>query len=176
MAGSSSWAGSGPQARARAGRGRGAEPRRTASWYSPYPLIFQARLSLAEGERAERRQAAQDALELAERSGDPAGAALGVGVIAEVDILEGRAEAARARLIPLLDRPGLEECDVTMLLPVLAWAELELGRPDLADATVEQALGRARPEQMRLVLVEALRVRGGDRAAPGAVGPCGTRP
>jgi len=79
--------------------------------------------------------------------------------MAELEILEGRAEAARERLVPLLDRPGLEECDVTVLLPVLAWAHLERGQVDEAAEAVEQALRRARSEEMHLVLVEALRVR-----------------
>jgi hypothetical protein len=79
--------------------------------------------------------------------------------MAEIDIVEDRAEAARARLVLLLDRPGLEECDVTVLLPVLAWAYLELGQVDLAENMVEQALRRARRETMCLVLVEALRVK-----------------
>jgi hypothetical protein len=79
--------------------------------------------------------------------------------MAEIDLLEGRAAAATARLAPLLDRSGLQECDVTRLLPVLAWAHLELDQVEQAAATVEQALSRARPEAMRLVLVEALRVQ-----------------
>jgi ATP/maltotriose-dependent transcriptional regulator MalT len=80
-------------------------------------------------------------------------------VLAELDILQGRPEAARARLVPLLDRPGLEEYLVTMFLPVLAWAHLELGQVDVAAATVAQALKRARREGMRLVLADALRVQ-----------------
>jgi tetratricopeptide (TPR) repeat protein len=79
--------------------------------------------------------------------------------MAELDVLEGRAEAARARLLPLLDRPGLEECDVTLLLPVLAWAYLEVGQVDEASEAVGQALIRARREDMRLVVVEALWVQ-----------------
>jgi hypothetical protein len=46
-----------------------------------------------------------------------------------------------------------------MLLPVLAWAQLELGQVDVAAGTVEQALRRSRPEEMRLALVEVLRVQ-----------------
>ncbi|HWE63971.1 MAG TPA: transposase, partial [Chloroflexota bacterium] len=76
-----------------------------------------------------------------------------------IEILEGRPEAARARLLPLLDRPGLRECDVTVLLPVLAWSQVELGRLERATAIIEEALARARPEGMRPVLVEALRVQ-----------------
>jgi tetratricopeptide (TPR) repeat protein len=48
---------------------------------------------------------------------------------------------------------------VTALLPVLAWAYLEQGQVAQASDVVGQALARARPEEMRLVLVEALRVQ-----------------
>jgi hypothetical protein len=129
------------------------------SWYSAYPLVILARLSLAEGAWNAATAQAQDGLALSEESDDLQAQRLAPGVLAELEILEGRPEAARARLAPLLDRPGLEECDVTMLLPVLAWAQLELGQVDLAADAVEQALKRARCEEMRLVLVEALRVQ-----------------
>src|SRR5439155_26855573 len=42
---------------------------------------------------------------------------------------------------------------------VLAWAHLELGQVDQAAEAVGQALVRARREDMRLVVVEALRVQ-----------------
>jgi tetratricopeptide (TPR) repeat protein len=129
------------------------------SWHSSYPPIFRAFLSLAEDDRPPATASVQEALTLAEESGDLQALRWASAVMAEIDIVEGRPEAARARLLPLLDRPGLEECDVTTLLPVLAWAQLELGEVDPAAATVEQALARARPEEMRLALVELLRVQ-----------------
>jgi tetratricopeptide (TPR) repeat protein len=129
------------------------------SWFATYPLLFQAPLSLAEGEWAAAAATLQEALALAERGGDLQGRRWAAAAMAEIEILEGHPAAARARLVPLLDRPGLQECDVTTLLPVLAWAQLELGQPDEAADTVEQTLARARPEGMRLVLVEALRVQ-----------------
>ncbi len=123
-----------------------------------YAQLFLARLSLAEGDWATAAMAGGEAVTLARGAGDLQGLRWAAGVLAEVEILQGRPEAALARLIPLLDRPGLEECDVTALLPVLGWARLELGQVDEAAATVQHALRRARSEQMRLVLVEALRV------------------
>ncbi|MGH2388509.1 MAG: ATP-binding protein, partial [Chloroflexota bacterium] len=129
------------------------------SWYSPYPLIFLARLSLAVGDWAAAAVSVQEALALAQGSGDLQALRWAAPIMAEIDILKGRPEAAEARLVPLLDRPGLEECDVTTLLPVLAWAHLDLGQVDQAADTVDQALARARPEEMRLVLVEALRIQ-----------------
>jgi tetratricopeptide (TPR) repeat protein/DNA-binding XRE family transcriptional regulator len=123
-----------------------------------YALFLLACLCLAEGDRAAAATAGAEATTLARGTGDLQGLRWASGVLAELEILEGRAEAASARLVPLLDRPGLEECDVTALLPVLAWAQLELGQMDEAVETVAQALRRARPEEMRLVLVEALRI------------------
>lgn len=129
------------------------------SWWTSYPPIFLARLSMVQGEWTAATKAAQEALALAGESDDLQALRWASTTMAELDILEDRADAARARLVPLLDRPGLQEYDVTNLLPVLAWAQLELGQVDQAAETVDQALQRARPEEMRLVLVEALRVQ-----------------
>ncbi|MGH2409972.1 MAG: hypothetical protein ACRDGS_06320, partial [Chloroflexota bacterium] len=100
-----------------------------------------------------------EALALAEASGDLQARRWAATTMAEVDILEDRAGAARDRLIPLLDREGLKECDVTTFLPILAWAYLELGDRDRAALEITRALARSRPEGMRLVIVEALRVQ-----------------
>jgi tetratricopeptide (TPR) repeat protein len=129
------------------------------SWWAAYPLLYQAPLSLAEGEWAATAATLQEALALAEANGDWQARRWAAGLMAEIDLLEGRVGAAGARLLPLLDRSGLQECDVTRLLPVLARTYLEQGQVERAVETVEQALARARPEGMRLVLVEALRVQ-----------------
>jgi tetratricopeptide (TPR) repeat protein len=127
--------------------------------FSAYLLVFQARLFLVQGTWGEARAAAQAALSMAKGYDDLQVLRWAADLLAQLDVHEGHPQAAIDGLIPLLDRPGLEECDVTTLLPVLAWAQLELGRLDEAAATVEQVLARARREAMRLVLVEALRVR-----------------
>ena len=141
------------------GRAASVSSQADRSWYSPYPLIFGACLSLSETDLVPAAAALGDALALAEASGDLQARRWAAATLAEIEILEVRPAAAIARLLPLLDRPGLQECDVTALLPVLAWAQLALGQVDEAAANVEQALRRARPEGMRLALVEALRVR-----------------
>jgi tetratricopeptide (TPR) repeat protein len=129
------------------------------SWWAAYPLLYQAPLSLAEGEWAATAATLQEALALTEANGDWQARRWASGLMAELDLLEGRVGTAAARLLPLLDRSGLQECDVTRLLPVLAWAYLEQDQVEQAAATVAQALSRARPEAMRLVLVEALRMQ-----------------
>src|SRR5205085_1551124 len=79
---------------------------------------------------------------------------------AERDLLEGRPEIAQARLSPLLDRRDVQEHVVTTsVLPVLAWAHLELGDPEQAARVAAAAVTRARSGDYRLALVGALRVQ-----------------
>ena len=49
---------------------------------------------------------------------------------------------------------------VTEILPVLAWAHLELGEVEQAAAVASRAVGRADAQGNHLSLVEALRVQG----------------
>jgi tetratricopeptide (TPR) repeat protein len=129
------------------------------SSFAAYCLIFRASFALARGAWADATAHTQEAITWAERSKDLQALRWASAVMAELDVLGGHAPAASARLTLLLDRPDVEECDVTALLPVLAWAQLEQGQVEQATATVEQALARARREDMRLVVVEALRVQ-----------------
>jgi tetratricopeptide (TPR) repeat protein len=81
-------------------------------------------------------------------------------LLAERDLLEGRPGAALARLLPLLDRDGMEERLVTTtVLPALAWAYLELDDIEQAARAIAEALRRERTGQYRLALVGALRVQ-----------------
>jgi tetratricopeptide (TPR) repeat protein len=128
-------------------------------WVSPYSLLHHGQLLLAEGQWEEASRYLEEACAYASRSGDLQALRQAAGPLAELEILEGRSDAAHARLVPLLDRPRLEEYDVTALLPVLAWAHLELGEVTQARDVVEQALRRTRPENLRLALVDALRVQ-----------------
>lgn len=129
------------------------------SWYAPYTRIFLARLFLAKAAWEVAATVGDEALALTEGCGDLQAVRWTTPTRAELDIRQGQPEAAVARLEPLRDRPGLEECDVTTFLPVLAWAHLDLGHIDEASILVDQALIRARREGMRPTLVEALRIR-----------------
>ena len=80
--------------------------------------------------------------------------------LAEIDILDSRPGKAIARLEFLLDRPEMEEQDVTMMLPTVALAHLELGDDVLADIVITGALARARKQGHVLAQVEALRILG----------------
>jgi tetratricopeptide (TPR) repeat protein len=128
-------------------------------WAAPYALLNWGQLLLASGQWEEAARPLEEACTQAGRSGDLQALRRAAGLLAELEILVGRPDAARARLVPLLDRPGLEEYGVTALLPVLAWAHLALGEVAQAGDIVEQAIQRTRPEGLRLVLVDALRVQ-----------------
>src|SRR5262249_15446347 len=129
-----------------------------ASWFSPYPLHELGRLCLAEGEWAAAASYLEEVRAIAERGKDLQGLRWASTLLAELDVLAGRPDAARARLLPLRDRPGLEEADVTRFLPVLAWAHLGAGDVGHAADVVAQAIARMRPENVRTYLVDALRV------------------
>jgi len=129
------------------------------SYLPAYALLVRGLLCYGEGRWEEAVQALEESSGLAVRSGDLQPLRLAQLPLAELDVREGRAAAAHARLIPLLDRPGLEERDVTVLLPTVAWAHLELGDLTQAAAVVAQAVGRARAWSFRPTLLEALRVQ-----------------
>ena len=124
------------------------------------PLLVLGRVSLVEGAWDEAAIYLQESARIGATQGKRSGLRHTQSALAERDILMGSPEAACARLMPLLDRAGVQECVVTTaILPVLAWAYLERGETEQAARTVEEAIRRARPEQLRLSLVEMLRVQ-----------------
>jgi tetratricopeptide (TPR) repeat protein len=131
--------------------------RRTAATH--WVLSVLGEMCLAAGDWDEAARCLDEAIALTEHSGDLQGLRYASGIRAELEVLQGTPGTARARLEPLRDRPGLEEFDVTAFLPVLAWAYLVLGDVIAADEAAGEALRRTRPEQMRRLLVGALRVQ-----------------
>jgi tetratricopeptide (TPR) repeat protein len=102
----------------------------------------------------------QEFLAIYERSGDLQALRICHGLLAAIDIGMERPAAARARLLPLLDRPGLQEADVTeYVLPNLAWACLELGEVAQAHDLALQAVQRARAEGNLPGLADNLRIQ-----------------
>jgi tetratricopeptide (TPR) repeat protein/DNA-binding XRE family transcriptional regulator len=102
----------------------------------------------------------QEAIALAEQGGDLSIVRPCQGVLAEIDLGQGQPAAARARLLPLLDRPDLEEEQVTtFVLPRLALATLELGEVAEASDLAEAAVRRARALGSPLMLADALRAQ-----------------
>jgi tetratricopeptide (TPR) repeat protein len=114
---------------------------------------------LAEGRKEEAERYLAQALTLAERNHDLQALCWVQGPLAEWELLAGQPEAARARLAPLLDEPGLMVSYSRESLSLLAWAYLELGEVDRAQALLSQVLAIARQARMGPALVQALRVQ-----------------
>jgi tetratricopeptide (TPR) repeat protein len=102
----------------------------------------------------------QETVALAEHGGDLAMLRPSQSALAEIDLGQGQPAAARARLLPLLDRPGLEEEHVTsFVLPLLARATLELGEVAEASDLAEAAVRRAHALGSPVMLADALRAQ-----------------
>jgi tetratricopeptide (TPR) repeat protein len=134
--------------------------RMAPSTFSMQPVADLGRLCLAEGADGDAVRYLEEARSWAERSGNLHLLRLTQAWLAERDLLVGHPEAAQARLLPLLDRPGLQELDVTTcLLPILAQAYLQHGDVGKAEEVVAQASARGHGANLRLALVDALRVQ-----------------
>jgi tetratricopeptide (TPR) repeat protein/transcriptional regulator with XRE-family HTH domain len=124
-----------------------------------YALSWQGQMLFRAGEWETAVPYLEEGVALAARNAERQGLRTMQTLLAERDLLEGRPDVARDRLIPLCDRPGLEEQDVTLLLPTLGWAYLELGDMAAAEEVATQAVRRARSQTIRVALVEALWVQ-----------------
>jgi tetratricopeptide (TPR) repeat protein len=129
------------------------------SWVPLYPLLDLGRLCLAEGAWADASRYLEEGMALAERRGDLLGRRYLETALAERDVLEGRPDAACARLVSVLEHHGQLEWGEATLLALLAWAYLELGEIGQAAEVVGQAITRARATNNRLGSVDALRVQ-----------------
>jgi tetratricopeptide (TPR) repeat protein len=129
-------------------------------WHDSAPLLELGRLELAEGAWKQAAAHLEECSGIARHLGVRIQDRVAESLLAERDVLEGRPAVAVARLLPQLDRVGLEERVVTIfVLPTLAWAYLELGETDQAARTIEGAIRRAREARYRFGLVGALRVQ-----------------
>ncbi len=129
-------------------------------WVSAYPPLALGQLCLAQGEGEAGSRHLQEAITRAERLGNREVAPIAQAVLAECDLVAGHPAAAVARLEPLLNCPGQREDQLTLLLPLVAWAYLERGEESQAAALVTQASERATAQKHRRVLVDVLRVQG----------------
>jgi tetratricopeptide (TPR) repeat protein len=127
------------------------------SWFAAYPPLHLGRLYLAEGEWEEAARSLEVGLTAARQSHDLQALTWAECPLAELDLLEGRPEAALARLEPLLAEQDVER---GRLLPLLAWAHLEMGDIEQAERNVVEAVKAAADQHAHLRLVEARRVQG----------------
>jgi len=123
------------------------------------PLLESGRLCLAAGSWDEAERYLDESIALADRCGDRPALWFAHSLRAEYDVRSGHAHAARTRLGPLLDGHGLSEWGVRDAASILAWACLECGDVDDAEALVTCGIARARAEDDRLMLVDFSRIQ-----------------
>jgi len=123
-----------------------------------YPPAKLACLALSQGRLDEAMRYNEAALDAATRKQDAQSLRYIHITLAEYELLDGRPEAARARLLPLLDAPGEEKASGIKLLPLLAWAHLEIGDVAESQAVLEHCLHRATQAQQRVILIDTWRV------------------
>jgi uncharacterized protein HemY len=138
--------------------------RSQTSWFAMWPPLTLAELCLLEGDLDAAQRYVDDGLGIAKRNKDLQGIRFGQRLLAQFDLQRGQPEAAIARLEPLVDRAGLEELQVTWLLPVLTEAHVQLAHdPETlqgAAGTVKRALERTTGQGDRVGSVQILRVQG----------------
>jgi tetratricopeptide (TPR) repeat protein len=130
--------------------------------YFQYANVFRrlGMIRTAMGDWEEAVSSLEESVALAERIPFPEAVRSGQGVLAELELLQGKPGAALVRLEPLVERSDPEELGTVRLLPCLAWAYLEVGNDARAEEVVLDGIDRARAQGHRLALVESLRVRG----------------
>src|SRR5262249_23513113 len=134
-------------------------------WVSGFVPLAMGQWCLATGDREPHVRWLQEASALADRNGNTQVKVLAQMAQAEGELVQGHLQAARARLRPLLELPDRREDDLTLLLPLLAWAELESDEREhteegQCEALLAQSVARATTQHYRLALVDALRIQG----------------
>jgi tetratricopeptide (TPR) repeat protein len=128
-----------------------------ASWFAPVAPLNRGYLRVRQGRWDEARNGLSEALALAEPVGELQTIGTANWLLAELELLEGRAEEASIRLQSQVENDG--PC-LALLLTNLAWAQLALGDPDRAAETANRALAVAEERHQKLYMPEALCVRG----------------
>jgi len=128
------------------------------SWVTGYCLVGPGVFRWLDGEGEPALRYLQECIPIAGQSNDLVGLSIALWFLAESDLLEHRPERVVARIDALLHQYGLQEADLTILLPMLAWAHLQLGDADRAAALVEKATTWMTAGGDRLWLVDGLRV------------------
>jgi tetratricopeptide (TPR) repeat protein/transcriptional regulator with XRE-family HTH domain len=129
---------------------------------SGYAFWGMGQVLLARGQIREASRLLEEAIIRAEPHANQEFEALQAAnmALAERDLLAEHSKFACTRLERLVERfqgmPGL----VMRVLPLLAWAHLDLGASDKAASLVQDAVTSAKSGRQRVVLVEGLRIKG----------------
>lgn len=115
-------------------------------------------LALAQGHQKMARSCLDEAWTIAQLAHDTQAMQTIASLLAERDALEGNAAAVIARLRPLLDA-GEHQSDISILLPLLAWAYDAIADTQRADSLLEQALANVDADGNRMERVNVLRAQ-----------------
>jgi tetratricopeptide (TPR) repeat protein/transcriptional regulator with XRE-family HTH domain len=115
-------------------------------------------LSLAQGQGEEAAEHLERALALAEQSEHPIFLFWASCAVAYQDLVEGRLQAARARLEPFLDRSSLQAGEQAWMQHLLGWASVELGDLERAEVLLAEASTLATGSDMVGVLHSQVRL------------------
>lgn len=124
------------------------------------PLFGLGAVAMARGDWETGERYLEEHIRNAQRAGDSRWLHLVSLTFAERDLLEGRPENARRRIEQFRAHPGLSEDALLELLPTLARAHLQMGDVAGADRIAADTVRRAREADARMLVAEALRVRG----------------
>jgi len=128
-----------------------------ASWFAAYVPIQRGDLRLRQGRWEEATLELEEAIALAELTGDALALEYAHYLLGEAAVMDGRAVAARDRLQPLINEDGPY---VVPLLAALARAYVEVDDLDRAEETAGRALTLAEERHQRLYVPEVRRVQG----------------
>ncbi len=129
------------------------------SWASPWAMVLLGQLDLAQGDEVCGEHRLLEASAHAQRNGDLQAQRWVQGTLAERDLLRGDARAAHRRLAPLIDHERPRDVDEYVLLPLFAWAALEMAQDSRAANLLESALAYAGTNHLAPTTISALRVR-----------------
>jgi tetratricopeptide (TPR) repeat protein/transcriptional regulator with XRE-family HTH domain len=124
-----------------------------------YPPLGLGWLCLVSGQREEAMRYLEQAQAIARRSEGDQVLRFATALLAEEDLVNGRGDAACARLDPLFAAKPLQERTRLELRVLRAWAALETGAHDEADATARDCVERAQANDLRLLLPDAWRIQ-----------------
>jgi tetratricopeptide (TPR) repeat protein/transcriptional regulator with XRE-family HTH domain len=110
--------------------------------WKAFPLVSLGILNQAEGNEDQANENFQEVLRLSGLMRNDEALTLVQDALAEQELLAGQPEAAHQRLESLLNLVELEHVAFVGSLPLLAWAQVELGLVEQAQVSLEQAITR----------------------------------
>lgn len=121
--------------------------------------LMRGTLQLAKGQTEQARGCLEEAIAAGAGSGGGATLRAAQAALAEHALVLGRPREAQERLMPLLLRAGEPVAtDAVAHVPLLAWAEADLGNIGQAESLAADSRSRAIAWEQRLALAEALRI------------------